>query len=206
MEQLERYLVQYCAPTLASLKTANLFSCPEDMRPGLKKSLACWNSCLQEKGIKLCLLREKKSALVYVYRTGKLKRDLSVPEAFRILKYYGYGTAEEETAIARLRMRLAQEGEFPHEIGLFLGYPPRDVIGFIRYGGRCCKCTGCWKVYEDEDQARRIFASFERCERAYMRLWQEGESILQLAVAVPEEETARPRKGGVKQAARGLPF
>ena len=27
--------------------------------------------------------------------------------------------------------RLADGGKFPHEIGLFLGYPPEDVSGFI---------------------------------------------------------------------------
>ena len=187
MERLERYLVEYCAPTLASLKTASLFSCPKEMLPGLCGSLARLNRCFREKGIRLCLLRKKGSALVYVYRSGELKRDLRVPEAKQILVNYGYSTKEEEGAIARLRERLMEGGEFPHEIGLFLGYPPGDVKGFIRYGGRCCKCTGCWKVYGDEVKAKQAFAMFERCKKAYLRLWQEGESIMQLAMAVPQD-------------------
>ena len=191
MERLEKYLVEYCAPTLASLKTANLFSCPESMTPALGEILDDWNTCLRNKGIKLCLLKKKGNALVYVYRTGRLKHDLSAPAARWILKRYGYGTTEEEGAIDRLRARFMEGGEFPHEIGLFLGYPPQDVEGFIRYGGRCSKCTGCWKVYGNEDRARRIFASFERCKRAYVRLWQEGESIMRLAVEVPKEKDMR---------------
>lgn len=185
MERLEKYLVEYCSPTLASLKTANLFSCPQNLLPGLDGSLECWNLCMREKGVKLCLLKKKGSVLVYVYRPGKLKYDLSEPEAKQILMDYGYSTKEEEGAIARLRERLGQGGDFPHEIGLFLGYPPGDVKGFIRYGGRCCKCTGCWKVYGDEVKAKRAFAMFERCQKAYLRLWQEGESIMQLTMAVP---------------------
>ncbi|MDE6873754.1 MAG: DUF3793 family protein [Lachnospiraceae bacterium] len=187
MERLEKYLVQYCAPTLACLKTANLFSCPESMLPALYESLAGWNICMRGKGIKLCLLKEEGNALVYVYRVGKLESDLMQPAAFRILKGCGYETAKEEGAICTLKERLKKSGEFPHEIGLFLGYPPGDVRGFIRYGGRCFKCTGCWKVYGDEEAARRVFARFERCRRAYMRLWQAGESIMQLTVAATED-------------------
>ena len=53
--------------------------------------------------------------------------------------------------------RLGQAAEFPHEIGLFLGYPPEDVQGFLE--NRLCKCVGCWKVYGDEQAAQNGFAS-----------------------------------------------
>ncbi len=43
--------------------------------------------------------------------------------------------------------------QFPHEIGLFLGYPPEDVCGYIRNKGKCQKCTGHWQVYGDENFA-----------------------------------------------------
>ena len=32
---------------------------------------------------------------------------------------------------SRLIKRLNEDAEFPHEIGLFPGYPPEDVRGFI---------------------------------------------------------------------------
>ena len=41
---------------------------------------------------------------------------------------------------------------FPHEIGLVLGYPPVDVEGFIKKGGRdfyipdIGKCMETWKM------------------------------------------------------------
>lgn len=185
MEKLEKYLVEHCAPTLASLKTANLFACPCEKEQEIYESLNYWNHCMREKGIRLCLLRKGNgSALVYVYRRGKLEKDLSAPTAFQILQHYGYETPEVEWAIVKLRARLAAGGNFPHEIGLFLGYPPEDVIGFIRYGGRRCKCTGCWKVYDNEQEAKRTFAKFDKCRNVYMRLWQEGRSVMQLTVAV----------------------
>ena len=43
---------------------------------------------------------------------------------------------------------------FPHEIGLFLGYPFEDVMGFIENKGENYLCSGCWKVYSCEQDAR----------------------------------------------------
>ena len=40
------------------------------------------------------------------------------------------GTADE--LLAQLAERLCCEQDFPHEIGVFLGYPLADVIGFIK--------------------------------------------------------------------------
>ena len=50
--------------------------------------------------------------------------------------------------------RLQDEAEFPHEIGLFLSYPPEDVQGFIDHHARDFKLSGLWKVYGDEAYAR----------------------------------------------------
>ena len=86
-------------------------------------------------------------------------------------------------AMMRTKRRLFENRSFPHEIGLFLGYPLDDVIGFIRNEGRNCKYTGFWKVYCNEEEAARIFEKFRKCRDVYMRLWQQGKSVLQLTVA-----------------------
>ena len=89
-----------------------------------------------------------------------------------------------EYALARLKNRLADCGNFPHEIGVFLGYPLEDVIGFIENAGQNCKCAGYWKVYCNECEAVKTFARFKKCRDIYLRLWKEGRSVLQLTVAV----------------------
>lgn len=70
--------------------------------------------------------------------------------------------------------------DFPHEIGVFLGYPLKDVVGFIQNKGKNCKCCGCWKVYSDECEARKKFARYEKCKTIYMSMFQRGKSVLQL--------------------------
>lgn len=74
-------------------------------------------------------------------------------------------------------------GGFPHEIGLFLGYPLGDVEGFIRNRGQNCKCAGCWKVYCNELEAQKRFARIQKCRKVYARLWAQGRSVWQLTVA-----------------------
>ena len=77
-----------------------------------------------------------------------------------------------------------ESGEFPHEVGLFLSYPPEDVKGFIENRAANAKCTGVWKVYGDEEQARQTFARYRACTECYHAQWCSGKSVEQLTVAM----------------------
>ena len=72
---------------------------------------------------------------------------------------------------------------FPHEIGLFLGYPLEDVQGFIENCGKNYRLCGCWKVYGDPQAALRCFARYEKCARVYLQCYQNGHSLSRLTVA-----------------------
>ena len=181
---LERYLIEHCSPTLASLKTANLFRLTFMSEKDLSYQLAQWNRLLGGKGVSLLILRrQNQTALVYVCRKACLQADLQMPGVGKFLARYGYTQVEVEYAIRRLKSRLTNSVSFPHEIGIFLGYPLGDVIGFIQNAGKNCKCTGCWKVYCNECEAVRLFTKFEKCRNVYTRLWNQGKSVWQLTVA-----------------------
>ncbi len=176
----EQLLIENGAPTLANLKTASLFTVPAGGRDAVEN----WKKILAEKGVALEILREREeSLLVYIYREQRLRQDLSRPEAQCILCREGYRWETPCEALEILKHRLKQQKGFPHEIGLFLGYPPEDVQGFIQHRGRNCKCTGCWKVYGDEEQAARQFARFKKCRDIYLQLFCGGRSLTQLTVA-----------------------
>ncbi len=180
---IENYLIEHCSPTLASLKTANLFNCR--MPCGvLYSQLEEWRACLESKGIGIFVLRECESgSLVYVARLSMLQRDLNLPGVAEFLKQYGYESMDVKSVITRLKSRLAVGGGFPHEIGVFLGYPLEDVKGFIEHGGRNCKCTGCWQVYCNECEAVRTFNKFKKCSAVYKKMWLQGRTVAQLTVA-----------------------
>ena len=95
----------------------------------------------------------------------------------------GYPDLRVEAAVDLLCARLAQDGAFPHEIGLFLGYPIDDVVAFIANKGRNCLCCGCWKCYTDAEAAQKAFCRFRKCTSVYKRLFACGRTLDQLAVA-----------------------
>ena len=182
---IEKCLVEHCSATLASMKSANLFNMTFVDDTDIEEQIEFWNQCMKEKGIRLYILRRQENrVLVYVYRKKQLEVSLNRPGVAKFLKQYGYGSTDVEYALDRLKSRIGENNEFPHEIGIFLDYPLGDVIGFILNEGRNFKCVGCWKVYSDQCEAERAFAKFSKCREVYMRLWNQGRSVQQLTVAV----------------------
>ena len=181
----EEYVVRQCAPTLAGIKTGSLFPCPYQSRQALMREIRALNRRLSPKGLILLPVRYLDGkALLYLYRPSNLRQDLKNRLAAQVLEQAGYSCSKSEQCVVRLIRRLKENEDFPHEIGLFLSYPPEDVKGFI--DNRACnfKCSGLWKVYGDEARAQAMFARFRKCTEIYCKLWQEGSSIEQLAVAV----------------------
>ena len=181
----EEYVVRQCAPTLAGIKTGSLFPCPYQSRQALMGEIRALNRRLSPKGLILLPVRYLEGkALLYLYRPSNLRQDLKNRLAAQVLEQAGYSCSKSEQCVVRLIRRLKENEDFPHEIGLFLSYPPEDVKGFI--DNRACnfKCSGLWKVYGDEARAQAMFARFRKCTEIYCKLWQEGSSIEQLAVAV----------------------
>ena len=182
----EELLIDHCAPTLAGVKTANLFCCDLPKAEILKK-IAYWNDQLSASGVKLTVLRDcpvAESMLVYIYREKKLKEDLGKPGVGEYLKTLGYKCRETlDHLISILREKLARGGDFPHEIGLFLGYPFPDVLGFITNKGQNFCEIGCWKVYDNPEEAQKRFERYRKCVHLYRIQYGKGKSIRQLTVA-----------------------
>lgn len=184
-EKVEKSLILHCSPTLASLKPASLFTLEYSKRGELLNALREWNRSLSDKGVALIDLHEKNNrALIYVFRKTHLKNALDLPKSIEFLKTCGYGECTHGigSALSTLRAHLNENDEFPHEIGIFLGYPADDVKAFIENKGQNCKCCGCWKVYCNECEAEKTFARYKKCETVYRRLSEQGRSVRQLTV------------------------
>ena len=124
----DELLIRHCSPTLAGLKTGNLFTCASSSREKAVAGVRRLNQMLGEKGLRVLLLQYVRGrALVYVFRPNALEKDLSDSERARILKRVGYQSTKPWHCLAELVRRLEKTQEFPHEIGLFLSYPPEDV-------------------------------------------------------------------------------
>ena len=174
-----------CAPTLAGLKTGSMFSFPYPDRRTMIADVRALNRTLVSRGLCVLPLRYRAGrALLYVFRPGILQRDLKAKAARDILKSAGYAEDKLGPCLNRLRERLNSGEDFPHEIGLFLSYPPEDVRGFIENGAKACKLTGYWKVYGDEETARKTFEKYRKCTESYQRSLDAGIPLARLAVSV----------------------
>ena len=139
----EELLVKHCSPTLAGIKTGNLFSVNFKNADELRACVRDWNKSLSPKGLRIMPMRfDNGRALIYVYRPSKLSKDLSESLAGDMLNFFGYGGKTPERCVSELMKRLRRNEDFPHEIGLFLGYPPEDVKGFINHRAGGFKCVG----------------------------------------------------------------
>ncbi len=180
----EELLIKHCSPTLAGIKTGSLFACSFPDKARMRECVRCWNRQLTGKGLRVLPLRfQNKRALIYVYRPSRLSADLRNGVAEQLLKARGYCTDTSEKCVMHLIRRLCEYEEFPHEIGLFLGYPPEDVYGFIENKADGFKCVGCWKVYGDARAAQKTFARYKKCSDIYAVQYANGRSIERLTVA-----------------------
>lgn len=180
------YIIRHGAPTLAGIKTGNLFPCAFHERKEFQEDLRRINQVLVPRGLRLIPLRmEENKALLYLFRPASLDRDLADETARALLQQAGYEDLRQRPCLRELARRLKEQNDFPHEIGLFLGYPPEDVQGFISHRGRCCKCSGCWKVYGDEEAARQRFAAYKTCTADLCRRHADGDGLEHLAVPTP---------------------
>lgn len=180
----EELLIQHCAPTLAGIKTGSLVTAAYETAAQVLEQLRQWNRRLTPKGVRIIPLRFTKAhVLLYIFRADRLETDLQHTLAERILQEKGYTCRTTGRCLAQLMENLQQGDEFPHEIGLFLGYPPKDVQGFIHNKAGSHKLCGCWKVYDNVEQAKKIFAQYRNCTKIYVSQWQQGKSLEYLTVA-----------------------
>ncbi len=175
-------VIRCCAPTLARIKTGSLFNCPFTSREEMISAMLYLNRELRDKGVRAIPLRwQGGRCLIYLYRPAMLTRDLRDPAALRLLRECGYTGNSTGEMLSCLIRRLRDLEGFPHEIGLFLGYPPGDVDGFM-HRREACRLKGLWKVYEDEDGARQLFARYRRCTEEYLQQLALGCSLNRLCV------------------------
>lgn len=178
VSSVEKILAEHSAPVLFGLKPAALFS--------LKKvELATlWlyaEQQLYQHGIAVKEMSHRGGNYqVMLYRPKLLKTTLANPQAISILCPLGYPIGTDLPVMLRYLKRRMLEDEYPHEIGLFLGYPPVDVLGFVLNKGRGYKLCGLWKVYGNEAEARRIFAQHDACRQRMVQHVEKGGSVCRL--------------------------
>ena len=184
-QTFEAILVRQCAPTLAGLKPGSIFCIKSPVPEATRQKASQWDERLAPLGLSVQILLERPecgSMMVYVYRRKQLDDILSNEDCLQFLEKIGYTASNLDGLLAELSFRLGTQPEFPHEIGVFLGYPLRDVTGFIENHGQNFTCCGFWKSYGDPAEMQACFARYRKCIHTYMALFEQGIPLEKLAV------------------------
>jgi hypothetical protein len=154
---LFRIIVNCCGPVLMGCKPAALFTLPS-------QSAFARLPALLPKHLSLMVLRKTGGRLqVLLFQKETLEKTILDESAGTVLAGMGYPKSESILITLGYLKKQFETREFPHEIGLFLGYPVEDVLGFVRHKGRNYKFCGYWKVYGDVEQAKLRFRQYDAC-------------------------------------------
>ena len=108
-----------------------------------------------------------------------LSNVLNNKKCLNFLKFIGYPSEYNIDNYINILINKLKSKDFPHEIGIFLGYPLKDVVGFMGYGNyKFCK-TRYWRVYGDESISDKICNTFIN-DRSKMKSLLENKSLSQL--------------------------
>ena len=178
-ESLTMQIILHCAPVLKNVKMSSMFTVPAAYMRFVR-------SLFRGTGIKVkCLCQGVGRAVVYVYREEEVQQCLEDPKVAAFLMQYGYDSTQVEKCLNYLsrRVSLSSQGmeSYPHEMGIFLGYPLEDVRGFIQHGGKDSQYTGYWKVYGDVDQAKATFRAYDNAKESAVVEYMAGKQIQEIA-------------------------
>ena len=177
----ERKLATFLAPSLLGIKCAGIFSI-DKTKINLEEHISRFNKKASPKGLKLKYLCDcnEKCALLLLYHEKLLKEQLSGQKQQQILKHYGYPeNSSFDCILKKLSHRLKTLKSFPHEIGIFLGYPVEDVVGFILNKGENYKLCGYWKVYGNTEKAKYTFEKYDKCRNFLCNKMNQGYDLYQ---------------------------
>lgn len=107
------------------------------------------------------LKKNQNSITILFYYSDKLKSAIYSDKHMKFLNKFGYSEKFDlykNLSILKERFKDA----CPHEVGVFLGFPLDDVICFMEKPSKRCLMCGYWKVYNDLNLAREIFANYDK--------------------------------------------
>lgn len=171
-------LALQCAPVISGIKISNLLTIPA-------KSLRELSAVLKKTELSFRILYPGRERLVIlIYRETELKEYLEREEVMAFIYKCGYETSDISKIfpvfVKRYMRYMELKQDFPHELGLFLGYPIEDVEGFIKENGKNYLYSGYWKVYKDAEPKIRLFKNYERVQTEIVRLLYEGLDIMDI--------------------------
>ena len=177
-------LVLHCAPLLAGLKPSNLLMIRSEQEHEVRKLLEHMRICC------FTLFYGKRRLALFLYRFHLLNGYLMEPPVREVLIEAGYRKFAMPDLLTEFSVRytayMEQNRDFPHEMGIFLGYPVEDVMGCIKNRGKNFLLTGYWKVYQNLAEKADLFRKFDLAKEALLLQMAGGATVSEAVAGMAE--------------------
>lgn len=172
------YTITYnIAPTLGAYKPATILTFTKDNRNLYELWKKYKNEYLEITSLNIFELRDNMEMItVLFYDDHNLKYRLFKKESMEFLRLFGYSNDMNLNECLNLLKR-RHDISCPHEMGIFLGIPIKDVREFIGTSGRNCITCGYWKVYYDKEEAIMTFDIYNKIKEKVLKLFFDGMEI-----------------------------
>ncbi|KAF0218600.1 MAG: hypothetical protein FD174_2693 [Geobacteraceae bacterium] len=167
-ECLAAYLALEASEVLGGVKPANLLKLDGRRRPCGRNLYDLWKRhgkrLVEGSGLRVRELVDRgETLLILLYEPEALARLLAVRSVEKVLRKAGYQVPSNlERVLSELEKRMRDDG-FPHEIGVFLGYPLKDVVGFLGWARLPFTCQGPWRIYGAPAESLRLADIHRKC-------------------------------------------
>ena len=156
ISEMKRVIIRHCSPVLMGCKPAALFMIRASDLELLRAYTPSHIDCL-------VIRKHGGKALVFLFDKTILENTILTDPIRSVLIGMGYPSRYSLPVFLNHLQKQFECQQCPHAVGLFLGYPLDDVLGFIKHRGSNYKLCGIWKVYGDVEQAKTCFRQYDLC-------------------------------------------
>lgn len=184
-EYVETFLVYSLSLLIAGAKPAVTITIKKDNYTLYNNWNLFGSPFIKELNLKYIELRKCLDAVVIiVYDELLLEKQLKLESNIEFLINLGYpSNLSINDYINTLKSRYEQY-HCPHEIGIFLGIPIKDVKDFIECTTKKCLLCRYWKVYNDSEKAETIFNTYDTIKEYTMKTILKGNPSINIALSI----------------------
>lgn len=177
-KKLLHFLTVKTAPVRCGVKPGALLRVPlcahvQDAGACVRRYEACaeLDDVLRTLNLAHRVLRDTgMGCLVLFYDREKLAHTLAASAVSEFLDGHGYDSGAPVEAYLDVLKARFDAVYMPHEIGIFLGYPLKDVAGFIAEKDAAHAIRGDWKIFGAPDESLRVMHLYRRAETLARRI------------------------------------
>jgi hypothetical protein len=182
-DELLRYLLVKSSPVMMKVKPAMLVRISNCFKVRAFQAYEIF--CSHQQAILdvldldyMIMKNNGKDMQVLFYDSETLSSVLATDKAKDFLKIMGYATGFTTVEyLEELRSRFTSR-DFPHEIGIFLGYPLKDVKGFINdYDSGFSVNQGRWRIFGDAGESLHTMSRYRFAENFGKRIIEHYQDI-----------------------------